>query len=123
MAVQVASKFTLKWLFFGFSGRIRRITYMLSSVFFVALYAYIIAEIMRTPKESTAFGLWGLAFLALMVVSLWASIALSFKRLHDLGYSGMLSFLMLFPMVSFVFFIALCALPGQPQRNQYGDSP
>ncbi len=117
------AKYTLKWLFFGFSGRIRRVTYMLSTVFFVALYAYLVAEIMRTPEESTAFGLWGLVFLALMVVSLWSSVALSFKRLHDLGYSGMLSILMLFPFVSFVFFIALCAMPGEPKRNQYGDSP
>ncbi len=116
-------KYTLKWLFFGFTGRIRRSTYIWSTVFFVALNAYVVMSIVTTPKESTAFGLWGLAMLAMLIVSTWASIALSAKRLHDIGFSGFLSLLMFIPMASMIFFLALCVMPGEARDNQYGTSP
>ncbi len=117
------SKYTLKWLFFEFDGRIRRMTYFLSGVFFVLLYTYITAAIFQTPKSSALLGWLGLAFLGLMAVSLWATIALSVKRLHDLGFPGVMTVVMFIPMVSFLFFFALCLVPGNPGKNQYGSSP
>ena len=115
--------YTLTWLFFGFSGRIRRSTYIWSTIFFIALNTYVVMSIVATPEESTAFGLWGLALLAMLIVSLWSSIALSVKRLHDMGYSGFLSLIMFVPMASMILFLVLCVMPGQSGKNQYGAPP
>ncbi len=98
-------------------------TYIWSAIFFVAIYAYLIVRLVRAPDESTEMGLLGLAFLGLMIVSAWASAALAFKRLHDMGYPGFLFVAVFIPVISFVFFIALAAWPGQPGRNEYGNPP
>lgn len=121
--MSAGTQYTLKWLFFGVSGRIRRKTYMLAAAFFVAVYTYLVVQIVRTPEDSAQMGLWGLIFLAVLLVSAWSSVALAVKRLHDLGYSGFVAIAMFIPMVSFLFFVALCAFPGQIGANQYGESP
>ncbi len=116
-------QYTLSWLFFGFTGRIRRATYVWSAVFFVAIYTYVVVQIVQTPEDSALFGLWGLVMFAVLVVSAWAGIALSAKRLHDLGYSGLFALIMFFPMVSILFFALLCVWPGEPVPNRFGESP
>ena len=121
--MRAGTQYTLKWLFFGVSGRIRRKTYMLSAVFFVAVYTYLVVQISQTPEDSVQFGLWGLAFLAVLLVSAWSSVALAVKRLHDLGFTGFVAIVMFIPMASFLFFVVLCAFPGQKGANQYGESP
>ncbi len=121
--MSAGTQYTLKWLFFGVSGRIRRKTYMLSAVFFVAVYTYLVVQITRAPEDSVQVGLWGLALLAVLLVSAWSSVALAVKRLHDLGFTGFVAIVMFIPMVSFLFFIVLCAFPGQNGANQYGESP
>ncbi len=121
--MSASTKYTLRWLFFGVSGRIRRKTYMLSAAFFVAIYSYLAIQINRTPEDSVEFSLWGLVLLLLMIVSVWSSIALSVKRLHDLGVTGFVAIVMFIPMVSFLAFVVLCAFPGQKEPNQFGESP
>ncbi len=115
--------YTLKWLFFGFAGRIRRSTYMWSAVLIVMFHAYVLIQIVTTPEDSIAFGLWGLVFLGLLLVSIWTIVALSAKRLHDIGFSGFLALAMFIPMVALICFGVLCFLPGQPGRNRFGESP
>ncbi len=121
--MSTGTQYTLKWLFFGVSGRIRRKTYMLSAVFFVAVYTYLVVQITRAPEDSAQVGLWGLAFLAVLLVSAWSSVALAVKRLHDMGFTGFVAIVMFIPMASFLFFVVLCAFPGQKGANQYGESP
>lgn len=121
--MSAVTQYTLKWLFFGVSGRIRRKTYMLSAVFFVAVYTYLVIQITQAPEDSAQVGLWGLALLAVLLVSAWSSVALAVKRLHDLGFTGFVAIVMFIPMVSFLFFVVLCAFPGQNGANQYGESP
>ncbi len=116
-------QYTLKWLFFGFTGRIRRVTYVLSSVLFLAIYSYLLIQMVQAPEDSLEIGLWGLAFMTMIAVSAWAGAALAAKRLHDMGYSGFLVVLVFVPMVSMIFFLALAFWPGQPEANQYGASP
>ena len=121
MAMKI--KYTIQWLFFEYTGRIRRLTYFLSGVFFVMLYTYLTVVIVQTPETSPIFGWLGLAFLGLMGISLWAVVALSVKRLHDLGFPGTLAVAMFIPMVTFIFFFVLCLFKGNPGSNKYGKSP
>ncbi len=121
--MQEEPDYTLKWLFFGFTGRIRRMTYVLSAVFFIAIYTYLLIQLVQAPKDSAEIGIWGLVLLAVLVISAWSSAALSVKRLHDMGFSGFLVILVFVPMVSMLFFLALAFWPGQPGKNQFGASP
>jgi len=115
--------YSLKWLFFSFSGRIRASTFFLSAVLIVSMHAYIVIQITRTPETSWQFGAWGLVYLIVLLVSAWAGFALAFKRLHDMGYSGLLAVIMFIPMLSLLFFFALCFWPGNHGRNKFGESP
>jgi len=56
---------------------------------------------------------WPLAIVALVLwlAQVWALVALSAKRLHDLGQGGWLAGLSLIPGVQIVFWLALCCLP------------
>ena len=98
-------------------------TYFLSAVLIVTVHTYIVIQINNTPKTSWQFGAWGLVFLAALLVSVWVSIALAFKRLQDIGFSGFLAIAMFIPMLSLLFFIILCVWPGTPGRNRFGESP
>lgn len=115
--------YTLKWLFFGFSGRIRRSTYIWSAIFFVALYAFLIIQIALTPPTALKIGFLGLAVMIMVIVSVWCWLALSIKRLHDMGFSGFFTVLMMIPMLAFLVFLGLCFWPGQSGRNAYGEPP
>jgi uncharacterized membrane protein YhaH (DUF805 family) len=48
-------------------------------------------------------------------------IAFSVKRLHDIGRPGIIAAVLFVPVISIIAFVALCAIPGNPGPNQYGD--
>jgi uncharacterized membrane protein YhaH (DUF805 family) len=128
---------------FSASGRIGRLTYLgYSTIAFLAMLAL----------TGSAFSLWqggagphallgvGIAILAILG-SLWTGLALTIKRLHDLGYSGynivwgfagmlvITQILAMFPVLTFgntlnVLISAgelyLLLMPGEPRENAYG---
>ncbi len=121
--MQDQPRYTLAWLFFGFSGRIRRSTYLWSAILFVAAYGYVVVQIVQTPETSWKFGAWGLVMMALIAITAWSLAALSVKRLHDIGYPGPLMVAIFIPVVSLLFFLALCLWPGEAGDNRFGASP
>ena len=73
-----------------------------------------------TPVALAGFGI-GLAAVILM---LWAFVALTSKRLHDIGQSGWWTLIVLLPGVgAFALFLILCLLPGNSGPNRYGPDP
>lgn len=61
-----------------------------------------------------------LPLLAALTVSCFSFVV---RRLHDPGYTGWLSLLILVPLVNLAGCLLLLLLPGQPQTNQYGPPP
>ncbi len=110
----------LFWLFFRFSGRVSRAAYFLAGLLLAVIQAFLLYRFTLVPEDSTAGQGWALAFLLMMIVSIWANIALSVKRLHDMGKAGFLAVALFIPVISIVAFIALCLIPGNPGPNQYG---
>lgn len=114
---------TVRWVLFGLRGRIARQSYILGQLFMISLFAVVIARILAVEGDEEATAFWGLAFLALGAVSAWSSIAMTVKRLHDLGQPGILSLILFVPTVNILFVIALMVLPSRPETNQYGPPP
>jgi uncharacterized membrane protein YhaH (DUF805 family) len=66
----------------------------------------------------------GIGLAGLMtLVALWASLALTVKRWHDVGFTGWFSILSLPPYANGVMFLLLCLLPGTNGPNRYGPDP
>lgn len=55
--------------------------------------------------------------------ALLPSIAVTARRLHDIGQSGWLQLIGLIPIFGWVVLIVLCAQPTKPAPNQYGEAP
>lgn len=113
----------LIWLFFRFSGRVSRAAYFLAGLLLAIVQAFLLYRFTLVPEDSTAGQGWAVAFWLVMVVAIWSNIALSVKRLHDIGKPGIIAAALFIPIVSIVAFIALCLIPGNPGPNQYGSRP
>lgn len=125
------------WLFLHLKGRIGRavffLGYLLIGVIQVfPVYKAMVAvmqldatyladesfeELMRLSPE---FARWWTVTGFLAFVMLWPCIALTAKRFHDIGRSGIFTITLFIPIVQFIAFVALCIIPGQPGPNAYG---
>ena len=110
----------LLWLFFRFSGRISRAAFFLGGLLLAVIQAFFLYRFAMVPEDSSEGRLWATAFMLIVLVSMWSSVALGAKRLHDMGRPGILAVSLFIPVASIIAFIALCAFPGSPGANQYG---
>ena len=93
----------------------------LLAFFFIGLfqafpfYRYLVA----VPNSATADA-WATVFLFALIASLYCYVAITVKRLHDLGRPGLEAAWLFVPIISIIVFIALCVVPGQPAPNKFG---
>lgn len=115
---------TLGRKLFGAAGRLRRRDYWLLSIGSAVVITVldVIANI--------ALGSSGSGFpdnpisIVLWLVSLWISIALMIKRLHDRAKGPVWIVVFMIPVIGWVWaFIELGLLDGTPGANRYGPSP
>lgn len=109
---------TFTWLFFGLSGRISRAAYFFSGLLLYLARFYPVYKILVSQGSEEAQTFWGGVFLLTILGAIVCHIALSVKRLHDLGASGW--FALLFLVGDFLFYIVLCLIPGNPGPNRFG---
>jgi uncharacterized membrane protein YhaH (DUF805 family) len=114
---------TVRWVLFGFRGRIARQSYILGQFFMLSLFAIVVARILAVEGDEDATAFWGLAFIVLGAVSIWSSFAMTVKRLHDIGQPGALSLITLVPWIGVIFVIALMFWPSKPEANKFGPPP
>lgn len=101
-----------------FSGRARRSEYW----YFVLLQVIVTAVLngLYSATESVAFPVILVLFdLALLVPSL----AVCWRRLHDIGRSGAYYFFVLIPLVGWILLLVWMCQDSQPGANQYGPNP
>lgn len=110
----------LVWLFFRFSGRVNRAAYFLAGLLLAVVQAFLLYRFMLVAEDSPSGQGWAVAFWIVMILAIWANIALSVKRLHDIGKPGPIALALFIPVISIIAFIALCLIPGNPGPNQYG---
>ncbi|MFB6824746.1 DUF805 domain-containing protein [Streptomyces virginiae] len=99
-----------------FSGRARRQEYWMFTLFQVAIA---IVLMILDSLLGTYPLLVGLYFLGTFVPSL----AVTVRRLHDLGKSGAWYFIAFVPFIGGIWLLVLTATAGQQQQNQYGPDP
>jgi uncharacterized membrane protein YhaH (DUF805 family) len=102
----------------GFSGRARRKEYWM-----FVLFNLIIMTILYLPfvitQEPALVALYGVYALAVFLPSL----AVTVRRLHDIGKSGWWYLINFVPLVGPIILIVLTATAGETGPNQYGPDP
>jgi uncharacterized membrane protein YhaH (DUF805 family) len=105
-----------------FTGRARRSEYWYFVLFeiLVSIAASIIDAILGTRGTMGGTGVVGLlAGLALLLPGL----AVTIRRLHDIGRSGWWWLISLIPIVGWIIILVWTCTDSQPGANQYGASP
>jgi len=118
-----------------FSGRSRRSEYWLAyvtnmiimtAIYFIMFIPMVIEGIIF--GEPTGFSaviavLCSLLMLVYSIAILVPSLAMSVRRLHDIGKSGWFLLLSLIPYVGGIIIFVFSVLDSQPGANQYGPNP
>ena len=105
-----------------FTGRARRSEYWYFVLFnfivsiLIGLSLGVIAGLLNVPALVYLAYLWSLAVFI-------PSLAVSVRRLHDIGRSGWWLLLSLIPLVGSIILIIWCCFDSQPGANQYGSNP
>lgn len=104
-----------------FTGRARRKEYwmfaLFSSIFSIA------AGVLDGLIGSDFMGSYGILTMLYGLAVFIPSLALTVRRLHDVGKSGAYIFIGLIPLVGAIWLLVLVCTDSQPQDNQYGPNP
>ncbi|UWY29113.1 DUF805 domain-containing protein [Flavobacterium sp. TR2] len=110
----------------NFSGRARRSEYWYfrlatTLIFFVFIFLAVIASILGgvTLGLPIAIGL----FVLYAIASIIPSLAVTVRRMHDLGKSGWNILISCIPLVGPIWFLVLLATEGEQGENYYGPDP
>jgi uncharacterized membrane protein YhaH (DUF805 family) len=105
-----------------FQGRARRIEYWMFVLFsfIILVVALILDNVFGIAIEGSSYGPIYIVFtLALLLPSL----ALSARRLHDIGKSGWFILVNLIPIVGAIWYLVLVCSKGNQGTNGFGDDP
>lgn len=105
-----------------FSGRARRKEYWMFVLFnmIFAIVAMILDNVLGIAWELIGYGpLYALYLLVMFIPGL----AVSVRRLHDVGKSGWMFLIVLIPIVGVIWFLVLLCSDGQQGSNKWGQNP
>lgn len=105
-----------------FDGRARRKEYWMFLLFNIifCIVAIILDNILGTAIEGFGYGLFYILYgLAVLI----PGIAVSVRRLHDIGESGWMILITLIPIIGAIWFLFLMAASANPGENKYGPDP
>jgi uncharacterized membrane protein YhaH (DUF805 family) len=113
-----ASTHYFRWFYFSFIGRAGRQAYW----FFWAVPSVLLGIVLGVIAHFTEHAI-SLLLLLLAPAFLWSSVAVSVKRLHDIGMSGWWTILCFIPYLNLVAAIVLGLISGKTGANAYGNDP
>jgi uncharacterized membrane protein YhaH (DUF805 family) len=99
----------------AFSGRARR-----SEFWFAVLFVFLVglgAQVLDIILFGTQTGLF---YVVTLLGFFIPSLALAWRRLHDIGKSGGYYFIGLIPIVGWILLLIWLTTDSQPVKNQYG---
>ncbi|MEO5502076.1 MAG: DUF805 domain-containing protein [Ginsengibacter sp.] len=113
-----------------FSGRARRSAYWYFVLFnfIISIVAAIIDNLLGTTiKLESAQGMmplpYGYIYFIYAFLMIIPGLALSVRRLHDVGKSGWFIFIALIPLVGAIWLLVLFCTDSVPGANKYGPNP
>jgi uncharacterized membrane protein YhaH (DUF805 family) len=104
-----------------FSGRARRSEYWWVQLFLVL--TVIVTSILDSALFGVEFGGFGLFGTLTTLGTLVPALAVTWRRLHDIGKSGGFFFLALIPLVGIVILIVWLVRDSDPKKNMFGPNP
>jgi uncharacterized membrane protein YhaH (DUF805 family) len=105
-----------------FSGRARRTEFWMFTLinYLISLVIGFIDGITGIEIINGGLGILGIIYsLALLI----PGIAVSVRRLHDIGKSGWIYLLIFLPIIGWIILIVFFATNGNQGSNEYGDDP
>ena len=107
----------------SFEGRARRSEYWLVTLVLTLLMVpALIAEIIG--EEYPEYALFAAVYiLVLLIPIIYLNLAVSVRRLHDLGINGWFVLLGSVPLLNIVFNVYIAFFKGKDEDNKYGPSP
>ena len=105
-----------------FSGRARRSEYWYFVLFnmIFAIVAVVLDNVIGTAIEGVGYGpIYGLYVLAVFLPGL----AVAVRRLHDVGKSGWMFFIVLIPLIGAIWLLVLFCTDSQQGTNKWGANP
>ncbi|HED38054.1 MAG TPA: DUF805 domain-containing protein [Ignavibacteria bacterium] len=100
-----------------FSGRARRAEYWYFALFNAIIS--IILSIISIAIGDKLIILWIVYSLAVLI----PSIAVSVRRMHDIGKNGWTILIGLIPLIGLIWLFVLTVLDSNPGENKYGSNP
>lgn len=106
-----------------FDGRARRTEFWMFNLFNLLILLALAGMMIILGSQST------LALIPMALMSLyWLAIAIphlavSVRRLHDVGYSGWMLFIGIVPILGGIWLLVLYCTDSQPGDNEYGPNP
>ena len=87
--------------YFGFNGTIQRADYFVSGIILPSLFIVLGTMMINMLHSSSVFE--GLLILIVVIIAFWINIAVTIKRIKDLGYPPIKFYLLtLIPVIGFI---------------------
>ena len=105
-----------------FSGRARRKEYWMFVLFnmIFALLAMTLDNLLGIAMKEIGYGpLYGLYAIAMII----PGFAVGIRRLHDVGKSGWMLFILFIPLVGVIWLLILLCSDSQTEENKWGQNP
>lgn len=110
----------LRWLFFGWSGRLSKQAYVLMWLFWFCAFAIPVTMAVRVESGSQAQTLVGFALIAIAAAGILSVLAASAKRLHDINVRGVFALVLFVPGIAIPAIVVLGFWPTSHSPNRFG---
>ncbi len=105
-----------------FDGRARRKEYWMFALFNIIflIVATVLDNIIGTAIKGMGYGLFYILYALAVFVP---GLAVSVRRLHDIGKNGWMVLIALIPLVGAIWLLILMVQDSTPGENEYGPNP
>ena len=105
-----------------FAGRARRKEYWYFFLFntIIGIVLAFIDSATGSYNQNAGMGLLGSIYALAVLIP---GIAVSVRRLHDIGKSGWWLFIILIPLIGAIVLLVFMVLDSEPGQNDYGENP
>ena len=105
-----------------FRGRARRKEYWMFTLFNIifAIVAMLIDNVVGTASPELGYGVFYILYVLAMFIP---GLAVSVRRLHDVGKSGWMILIALIPLIGVIWLLVLMVTDSNPGENEYGQNP
>ena len=107
----------------NFNGRARRSEFWFFALFNLIIYlaASVINYLIAGGSDTTS--IIGIIYLLYSLATILPSLAVSWRRLHDIGKSGAYILFILIPLVGWIFLLAWFVKDSDMGENRFGPNP